>query len=94
MPKTMTRPLFDQIVALLDEDDSGHLAISRRVGVNASTVRKIALGQHRYQTGATKSRNKAYMPTPEEIEAKCDKMRRDRSPSEWMPPEYPAIAVS
>ncbi len=94
MPKTMTRPLFDHIVALLDQGDLGYLAIGNRVGVSPSAVRKIALGKHCYQTGATKPRNKAYIPTPEEIEAECAKIRRQRHEVGWMPPEYAAITVS
>ena len=105
MPRRMNRETFDRIVELLSRGGMTFTAIGAAVGVSGPTVGDIAHGRHYYQADAQEqSRRRAergpgsgpsapnYLPTPEEIEAACERIRAARVPVEsdetegWTPP--------
>jgi hypothetical protein len=88
MPKSITKTVFLGIEKLLKLGGHSHIDIAATVGVDPSLVSVIANGKHHYQAHSTSIiRQPTYVPTPEEIEAECVRLRAARKPSEHDEPK-------
>ena len=88
MPKLIPKQVFEEIERLLQLGGHSHIEIAASVGVDPSLVSSIANGKHHYQAhSGSMSRQPTFMPTPEEIEAECARLRAARKQSEDDEPE-------
>ena len=63
--------------------------IREETGVNAETISTVLLGEHPHQTGVMRCDGPRYLPTPEQIERECHRLRKARGDTEaahWTPP--------
>jgi hypothetical protein len=89
--------VFDEIERLLKSGDHTYIEIAATVGVEQSLVCTIAKGKHYYQVySAPRDGQPTYLPTPEQIDSECARLRAKRKPEEddtevddadgWPPP--------
>ncbi len=101
MPKLISKRTFRTIERMLETSDRSYAEIAATVGVHLSLVRKIAEGKHYYQCDSAEQRRRReglagnqpiYLPTPDQIESECARLRAERKPNEvddpdgWPPP--------
>lgn len=96
MPARLSKSKVLYIEQLLQSKAGSQREIARMVEVDATTVRTIAQGRHRHQNPGRKSncdpRTIAHCPTPDEIAAECEAIRRRRW--DWWPEwEVPVVSV-
>ena len=83
MPRRITKEVFEEIERLLELGGHTHTEIAASVGVVPSLVDTISRGRHHYQVySAPRSSRPTYLPTPEQIEFECARLRAERKPSE------------
>jgi hypothetical protein len=82
MPKRITMKVFEEIERLLKLGAHTYTEIAATVGVEQSLVCTIAKGKHHYQVySAPRSSRPTYLPTPEQIESECARLRAARKDS-------------
>lgn len=101
MPELISKRTFRTIEWMLETGDRSYTEIAAMVGVEQSLVSTIAKGKHYYQRDLAEQgrRRKSlagsqpnYLPTPEQIESECARLRAERKPSKqddpdgWPPP--------
>ena len=90
MPKLISKRTFRTIERMLETGDRSYAEIAATVGVEQSLVSTIARGKHYYQFDSAEQRRRRksragsqppYVPTPEQIENECARLRAERPPS-------------
>ena len=96
MPKLISRRTFRRIELMFETGGRSYTEIASTVGVHLSVVRKIAEGKHYYQCDSAEQGRRreglagnqpVYLPTPEQIESECARLRAERKPNEVDDPE-------
>ncbi len=88
---------FEAVRERLQSGPPDFLVISKELGVSKTTVARIYEGKHYYQSDSPeRGSHPQYLPTPEQIESECARLRAARPPIEdddeandpdgWPPP--------
>ena len=87
---------FEAVRERLKSGPPNFTVISKELGVSTTTVARIYEGKHYYQSdSAERGSHPQYLPTPEQIESECVRLRAARPPIEdneaddsdgWPPP--------
>ncbi len=97
MPNLISLERFDAVRERLKSGPSDFLVVSKELGVSVATVARIYEGKHYYQSdSAERGSHPQYLPTPEQIDSECVRLRAARPPIEdddeandsdgWPPP--------
>ena len=84
MPKLISEKTFQTIEIMLEAGGQSYADIAEAVGVEQSLVCTIARGKHSYSAKRDKLRRsradtqQIYLPTPEQIEIECARLRATR----------------
>ncbi len=104
MPKLISKRTFRRIELMFETGGRSYTEIAATVGVDLSLVRKIAEGKHYYQCDSAEQRRRRgslagnqpiYLPTPEQIENECARLRAERKPSKQDDPDgWPPTTIT
>ncbi len=101
MPYLISLETFEAVRERLKSGSPDFSVISKELGVSEPTVARIAEGKHYYQCDSAEQgrrreswagRQPKYLPTPEQIETECVRLRAERKPNKvddsdgWTPP--------
>ncbi len=96
MPYLISLETFEAVRERLKSGHPDFSVISKELGVSIMTVARIFDGKHCYQSdSAERGSHPQYLPTPEQIESECARLRAARPPIEdveaddsdgWPPP--------
>lgn len=98
MPYLISLETFKVVRERLKSGSPDFSVVAKELGVSVATVARIAEGKHAYQTGeqvktsgsgtprksfqAVGEQRKVFLPTPEQIETECVRLRAARPPIE------------
>ncbi len=98
MPYLISLETFEAVRERLKSGPPAFSVVAKKLGVSVATVARIAEGTHAYQTGepvrpsgsgtlrksfrAVGEQREVFLPTPEQIETECVRLRAERKPNE------------
>ena len=111
MPYLISLETFEAVRERLKSGSRDFSFISKELGVSVATVARIANGTHAYQTGepvrtsgsgmprksfrAVGEQREVFLPTPQQIETECARLRAERKPSEEDDPDgWPSPTIT
>ena len=84
MPYLISLETFEAVRTRLKSGYQDFPIVAKALGVSVATVARIASGTHYYQCNSAKriGSQPIYLPTPEQIESECVRLRAERKPNE------------